>query len=203
MPFKKLKPLLKDILEHQNITEATPFQKKVIPKIKSGANVYAVAPKGSGKTTALIITTLQKIKHYEELDNPRVVIFVKDKAAALDLEAKFEPYIKHFNLTSYSVYDEQLEQSQKDIIYEGVDIVIGTAKRINKLYLMNGINLNDMMTVVVDDANELPRIDFAKDIVRISDSFPKCQFIVFSTDYDEKLKSLKESFMFKSELIQE
>jgi superfamily II DNA/RNA helicase len=203
MPFKKLKPILKDILEHQNITEATAFQKKVIPQIKSGANVYAVAPEGSGKTTSLILTTLQKIKDYEEHDNPRVVIFVKDKVAALALEGKFKPFIEHFNLTSYSVYEEQQEQAQKDIIYEGVDIVIGTAKRINKLYLMNGINLNDMMTVIVDDANELPRIDFAKDIVRISDSFPKCQFIVFSTEYDQKLKSLKESFMFKSVLIEE
>lgn len=198
MSFKKLKPLLKDILEHQNITEATPFQKMVIPKIKSGANVFAVAPDNSGKTTALILTTLHKIKDYEEHDNPRVVIFVKDKEAALALEEKFEIYIKHMNLTSFSVYEEQQEQAQKDIIYEGVDIVIGTAKRINKLYLMNGINLNDMATVIVDDANELPRIDFAKDIVRISESFPKCQYIVFSTDYDEKLKSLKNSFMFNA-----
>lgn len=76
MPFKKLKPLLKDILEHQNITAATPFQKKVIPKIKSGANVFAVAPEGSGKTTAIIITTLQKLKDYEEHDNPRVQSFL-------------------------------------------------------------------------------------------------------------------------------
>ncbi|MBL4668378.1 MAG: DEAD/DEAH box helicase [Flavobacteriales bacterium] len=203
MPFKKLKPLLKDILEHQNITAATPFQKKVIPKIKSGANVFAVAPEGSGKTTAIIITTLQKLKDYEEHDNPRVVIFVKDKAAALSLEEKFEPFIKHFNLTTYSVYEERAEQAQKDIIYEGVDIVIGTARRINKLYLMNGINLNDMNTLIIDDAQDLPRIDFAKDIVRISDSFPKCQFIVFSTDYDEKLKSLKNSFMSNALLVQE
>ena len=106
------------------------------------------------------------------------------------------------NLTSYSVYEEQQEQAQKDIIYEGVDIIIGTAKRINKLYLMNGINLNDMDTIIVDDANKLPRIDFAKDIVRISDSFPKCQFIVFSTDYDEKLKSLKNSFMENAQLVE-
>ena len=95
------------------------------------------------------------------------------------------------------------EQAQKDIIYEGVDIVIGTARRINKLYLMNGINLNDMNTLIIDDAQDLPRIDFAKDIVRISDSFPKCQFIVFSTDYDEKLKSLKNSFMSNALLVQE
>ncbi|NQX98177.1 MAG: DEAD/DEAH box helicase [Flavobacteriales bacterium] len=194
---------MKDILEHQNITAATPFQKKVIPKIKSGANVFAVAPEGSGKTTAIIITTLQKLKDYEEHDNPRVVIFVKDKAAALSLEEKFEPFIKHFNLTTYSVYEERAEQAQKDIIYEGVDIVIGTARRINKLYLMNGINLNDMNTLIIDDAQDLPRIHFAKDIVRISDSFPKCQFIVFSTDYDEKLKSLKNSFMSNALLVQE
>lgn len=198
MAFKKLKPLLKDILEHQNITEATPFQKMAIPKIKSGANVFAVAPDNSGKSTALILTTLQKLKDYEDHDNPRVVIFVKNKEAALALEEKFETYIKHMNLTSFSVYEEQQEQAQKDIIYEGVDIVIGTAKRINKLYLMNGINLNDMTSIIIDDANELPRIDFAKDIVRISESFPKCQYIVFSTDYDEKLKSLKNSFMFNA-----
>ena len=42
----------------------------------------------------------------------------------------------------------------------------------------------------IDDAFQV-----AKDIVRISESFPKCQYIVFSTDYDEKLKSLKNSFM--------
>jgi superfamily II DNA/RNA helicase len=198
MPFKKLKPLLKDILEHQNIEEATPFQKIVIPKIKSGANVFAVAPDNSGKTTSIILTTLQKLKDYEEHDNPRVVIFVKDKEKALALEEKFEPFIKHMNLTSYSVYEEQALQIQKDTIYEGVDIVIGTARRINKLYLMNGINLNDMTTIIIEDANELPRIDFAKDIVRISEGFPKCQYIVFSTDFDEKLKSLKESFMYNA-----
>jgi len=195
MPFKKLKPLLKDILEHQNIEEATAFQKKVIPKIKSGANVFAIAPEDSGKSTSLILTTLQKLKDYEEHDNPRVVIFVKNKAAALELEEKFKAFVEHMNLSTYSVYEEQQEQAQKDIIYEGVDIVIGTAKRLSKLYLMNGINLNDMNTLIIEDANELPRIDFGKDIVRISESFPKCQFIVFSTEYDEKLKSLKNSFM--------
>lgn len=195
MPFKKLKPLLKDILEHLNMEEATPFQKSVIPKIKSGANVFAIGPENSGKTTTLILTTLQKIKDYEKHDNPRVLVFVKDKATALALQEKFEVFTQHMNLTIYSVYQEQDVQVQKDTIYEGVDIVIGTARRLTKLYLMNGINLNDMNMLIIEDANLLPRIDFAADIVRISESFPKCQYIVFSTDYDEKLKSLRNSFM--------
>jgi len=198
MPFKKLKPLLKDILEHLNIEDATPFQKGAIPKIKSGANVYAIGSENSGKTTALILTTLQKLKDYEEHDNPRILIFVKDKNAALTLQEKFEVFTKHMNLTLYSVYEEQAVQVQKDIIYEGVDIVIGTAKRLAKLYLSNSINLNDMNTLIIEDAQLLPRIDFGADIVRISESFPKCQYVVFSTEYDEKMKSLRNSFMANS-----
>ena len=198
MPFKKLKPLLQDILEHLNIEEATPFQKSVIPKIKSGANVFAIGIENSGKTTSLILTVLQKIKEYEKHDNPRVLLFVKDKFAAIALQEKFEVFTEHMNLTVYSVYEEQSLQAQKDIIYEGVDIGIGTSKRLSKLYLMNGINLNDMNTIIIEDANLLPRIDFAVDIVRISESFPKCQYIVFSTDYDEKLISLKNSFMYNA-----
>ena len=66
MPFKKLKPLLKDILEDLNIEEATAFQKNTIPKIKSGANVFAIGPEKSGRTTTLILTTLHKLKDYED-----------------------------------------------------------------------------------------------------------------------------------------
>ena len=201
MPFKKLKPLLKDILEDLNIEEATAFQKNTIPKIKSGANVFAIGPEKSGRTTTLILTTLHKLKDYEEHDNPRVLIFVKDKDSDLELQEQIEVYTEHMNLTLYSVYEEQTVQAQKDIIYEGVDIVIGTPKRLSKLYLMNGINLNDMTTVIIADAQELPRTDFGADIVRIAESFPKCQYIVFSTQYDEKLKGLKNSFMANSQLV--
>lgn len=201
MPFKKLKPLLKDIIEHVNIEEATAFQKNTIPKIKSGANVFAVGPENSGKTTTLILSVLQKLKDYEEHDNPRVLVFVKDKESALGLQEKFEVFTKNMNLTVYSVYEEQNIQTQKDIIYQGIDIVITTAKRLTKLYLMNGINLNDMTTIILEDAQMLPRIDFGADIVRIAESFPKCQYIIFSTEYDEKLKSLKNSFMANSQLV--
>ena len=68
---------------------------------------------------------------------------------------------------------------------------------------MNGINLNDMTTVIIEDANFLPRIDFAKDIVRISEAFEKCQYVVFSNVYDEKLKLLKNSFMYNGVLVEE
>jgi superfamily II DNA/RNA helicase len=195
MPFKKLKPLLKDILEHLNIEEATPFQKTVIPKIKSGANVYAVAPDNSGKTTALILTALQKIKEYEERDNPRVVIFVKDKQEGIKLEEAFKRFIQQMNLRIFVVNEEGNREDQRDSIYYGVDIVIATPKRFNKLYHLNGINLNDLELLIIEDANLFRKESFATDIIRISESLQKCQYVVFATSYCERLKSLRSSFM--------
>jgi len=62
MPFKKLHSDIKEKLAFFEITVPTPFQSKSIPIIKSGANIYCTAPEGSGKTTTLILTTLQKLK---------------------------------------------------------------------------------------------------------------------------------------------
>ena len=50
MPFKKLHSDLKENLNSLEILTPTPFQSKSIPVIKSGANIFCTAPKGSGKT---------------------------------------------------------------------------------------------------------------------------------------------------------
>ena len=62
MPFKKLHSDIQEKLVFFNITAPTPFQTASIPIIKSGTNVYCTAPKDSGKTTTLVLTTLQKLK---------------------------------------------------------------------------------------------------------------------------------------------
>jgi len=48
MAFKKLNPEIREALEHQTIETPTAFQKKVLPKIKSGVNVFAIGQKACG-----------------------------------------------------------------------------------------------------------------------------------------------------------
>ena len=62
MSFKKLNPSLKESLSGLGMESPTPFQKKILPRIKSGANVFGIAPEGAGKTTALVIGTIQKLR---------------------------------------------------------------------------------------------------------------------------------------------
>ena len=62
MPFKKLHSDIREKLDDLEIITPTPFQSKCIPIIKSGTNLFCTAPKDCGKTTTLILTTLQKLK---------------------------------------------------------------------------------------------------------------------------------------------
>lgn len=201
MPFKKLNTPLKDVLEHLKYNEATPFQQKVIPKIKGGGNVFAIGNDGAGKSTALVINVVQKLKSEASGDNPRAVIFVKDKNAAIKLKEEFRLITQQMDLRVYCIFEEKAIESQKDIIYEGVDIVITTEKRMKKLYLLNGINLSDLKMIVVEDAHLFPRENFAKDIIRLAESFEKCQYVIFSNEYSPKLQNLKHYFMSNPQLI--
>ena len=65
MPFKKLHSEIKEVLESLEISTPTSFQSKSIAAIKSGANIFCIAPENSGKTTTLILTTMQKLKCQE------------------------------------------------------------------------------------------------------------------------------------------
>src|SRR5690606_34371301 len=85
MSFKKLIEPLNEALKIQGFETPLPFQKQVLSKIKSGANVFGIAPKGSGKTTAMVMGVVQNLKGEAFEDAPRAIVFAKDKEAVLEL----------------------------------------------------------------------------------------------------------------------
>ena len=202
MSFKKLNTPLKESLERLGITTPTPFQATILPKVKGGADVFGIAPEGSGKTTAMIINTMQKLKSEAFDDSPRALIFVKDKKAALNLEEEFKKFTKGTDLRVYSVYDEQGIDHQKDDIYYGVDIIIATPKRLNKLYHINGVHLGELQLLIVEDAEFLAKNTLHADIARLTESIKKCQYLIFADKYYPKFDRFQNSFMSNAQLIE-
>lgn len=195
MSFKKLNTPLKEALERLEIETPTPFQKKSISKIKSGANFFGIAPEGSGKTIAMIICTIQKLNSEAYMDAPRALIYVKDKDSALELELKFKEFTRYMDLRIYCAYDNQKIDHQKDDIYAGVDIVIATPSRINKLFSITGIHLGELELLILEDAEILVKRSFVQDINRIIQSVSKCQYLVFAENWDARLEKLQDTFM--------
>lgn len=201
MPFKKLNTPLLEALERLGYEEPLPFQKKILSRIKSGKNIFGIAPEGSGKTTSIIISTLQKLESAAFEDAPRALIFVKDKEAALELEEKFKEFTRHMDLRVYSAYDQPNLDTQKGDIYEGVDVVIATPNKLFKLFKATGINVTQLTLFIVEDAEFLANNRYYNDLIRIPEHISKCQYLVFSTEFNTKIEKLKDSFMAYSEVV--
>lgn len=202
MSFKKLDPLLKNVIQELGYEAPLPFQAKVISRVKGGASLFGIAPSKCGKTTSLIINIIQKLKNSDNHDNPRALIFVKDKAAAQKLEEQFKPFRQHNDLRVYAAYDEQKIDVQKNTIYEGVDILIGTPKRLTKLYHLNGINLGELNFIAIDDAGFLTKDgNNMSEIMRISESLVKCQYVVLADSWHSKFERFQDSFMINAQVI--
>ncbi len=201
MSFKKLNPLLKEAISGLGYENPNSFQKKALPRIKSGTDLYLLAPKGSGKTTAMIISVIQKLNSEAFEDSPRALIYVKDKVAALELEQKGREYTNEMDLRIYCAYEEQNIDDQKDDIYYGVDIVIATPRRLGKLFSMTGIHLGQLQLFIIEDAEFINRGNHFNEIIRIPLSIKKCQYLVFAEEMSPKMEKLQESFMEKAQIL--
>lgn len=201
MPFKKLHPTIQEVLTDLEIDAPTSFQKKSIPVIKSGANVFCNAENDSGKTTTLILTTLHKLKCEAIGNAPRAIVLVKNKEKAMALYEAFLTYTKRTSLRIYVAHDDQHVDLQKSEIFEGVDILITTPKSINKLFMLNGVSISQLKIFSIDDAEFLFENYAYTTLISITQSIKKCQYVLYSEKMHPKLKRFEAGFMEYSRTI--
>jgi superfamily II DNA/RNA helicase len=201
MSFNKFIEPLKLTLKNNGIESPFELQKLILSKIKGGVNMFCIAPKGSGKTTSIILSVIQKLKGKTLGNAPRALIFVKDKEAALHLEEEFKTYLKGTDLRIYSIYEEFNSELQREDLFLGTDIVIATPKRLNKIFYLNGINLNELQMFIVEDAEFLFRNNFFAEVARTPESLEKCQYLIFSTKFDQRFERWQDTFMFNAQII--
>ncbi len=195
MPFKKLHPYLQEKLEYLKIESPTALQTKSIPVIKSGANVFCSGPKDSGKTTTLILTTMQALKCEAVGNAPRAIVLVENKEKAIAMYYSFITYTKHTSLRVYVGHESLHVDLQKSEIFEGVDILISTPKSLNQLFLLNGFSTAALRMFSVDDAEFLTNQTPYGAMLSLSRSIKRCQHVLYCQTISPKLKRFNEFFM--------
>ncbi|AXO80009.1 DEAD/DEAH box helicase [Olleya aquimaris] len=201
MSFKKYHPSLKENIEKAGLETTNAFQKQVMPLIKGGNDVYAIGPKGCGKTTAMIISAVQKLGAEAFEDSPRALVVVKDKQAALDLKERFDVFTKRTDLRVYCAYEEYDLEKQREEVYYGVDVLISTPKRLSKLYHLNSLHLGELQLFMIHDADFIARNNLHNYVLRLSESVPKAKFAIFSETFNPKLKAFQDSFMYNARVV--
>ncbi len=179
--------------------EPKELQSLIIPKIKSGADLIVTAPKNSGKSTAINIGVIQQLKKPED-KAPRAIIVVKSKDDAFAFDEQFEMLAELTGLRSLFVYDEGHLLYQKDMIYEGIDILIATPKRLTELLNNMGIPLGKLQMLIIDDAETIFNFSNHTLIHRITDS-NKVQVMLFANEWNKRFDDLADRTMRNPEII--
>ena len=198
---EKLDAQLIEVLQENGFTESTELEQICIPKIKSGRDLLCIAPKNSGKTTTIVVSVLQKLKSSLN-DVPRAVIVVFNKDRALEMKGEFIRLGEYTDLRVHLACDDGKIDVQKDLIYMGSDVVIGTAKRLNKIYSLYALNLSGVKILAIDDADSVIKIMNYLQIDRLAESMPKAQRVLFASEMTEWLERFSNDFMNTQEVIE-
>jgi superfamily II DNA/RNA helicase len=83
-------------------------------------------------------------------------------------------------------HDRGNKLQQRNDIFDGTEIIVGTPKRLQELYIQNGYNVSKLKLFVLDDAIELFKGGYKTQISRIAESLPKCQYLMASQSFSDK-----------------
>lgn len=203
MKLKKIYDKLQEALIEDGLTEANEMQQETFSTLKSGADCIVIAPKGSGKSTTIVLNVIQQLKQEGE-ESPRALIIVEDKTKVLEMEALFEKYGRHTDLRVYGVHDKGDMEYDKNYISTGIDVLIGTPNKLGEMFTTAGYNVNRLRMFILDDADPILKLRHETKIMRISNSITKTQRIIFSEVFSERIgiladKMLVEPFEFDFE----
>jgi ATP-dependent RNA helicase RhlE len=194
MKLKKINEKLQDGLVENGLTEANALQLETFSTIKSGADCIIISPKGSGKTTTIVLNVIQQLAGKTE-ESPRALIIVEDKAKVLEMVELFEKYGKYTNLEIYGVNEKGDMDYDKNYVSTGIDVLIGTPTKLNDMFSTAGYNVNRLKMFILDDADPILKLRHDPKITRISNSIAKVQRIIFSETLTERIEILADKIM--------
>ncbi len=194
MILKKINPNLQQALIEHNLLEANEMQQDTFSTIKSGADAVIQSPKGTGKSTTIVLNVIQRMEKTMG-ESTRALIIVENKEKVLEMEELFLKFGTYTDLSILGVHDKGDVDYDKNIISLGLDILIGTPNRVNALFASAGFNINTIKMFVVDDAEELFKNRLDAIIMRLSASVEKTQRIFFCSEITERVETLAEKIM--------
>lgn len=201
MSFKKLPEEVKVALAKVKLTSLDGFAKQIFSSIKAGGNFFLSGPKGTGKTTAAFISTFHKV-HKEYEGSPRALFICSTIDEAVRIYDLMVQVCRSLDITVDLAHDKGNIQQQRNDIFDGTEIIVGTPKRIYELYIQNGINFNLLELFICDDLDEVLLDGKQMELKRMLESLDKCQLMFLSNTYNKRVQQFQDSIETPSRVVE-
>jgi len=183
---------------------ATPFpiQAATIPDVLSGRDVLGRGRTGSGKTIAFAAPVVERLmennggKGRKPGRKPRALILAPTRELALQIDRTVQPIARSVGLFTTQIYGGVPQHRQVMALQRGVDIVIGTPGRIEDLIEQGRLDLSEVTTTVLDEADHMCDLGFLEPVQRIlRETSDGGQKLLFSATLDAGVSALVSEFL--------
>ncbi len=187
----------------------TPIQASTLPIALKPSDVAGQAQTGTGKTAAFLIAAYQRLltnqtEAPEGQRQPRVFALAPTRELAMQIAKDAEALGKHTGLKVGLAYGGTDYEKQRQILQDGVDLLIGTPGRIIDYFKQGVFKLDQVQVAILDEADRMFDLGFIKDIRYLLRRLPspeKRLNMLFSATLSQRVLELAYEHMNEPELV--
>ncbi|MDX5363801.1 MAG: DEAD/DEAH box helicase [Pseudazoarcus pumilus] len=182
-------------LEEVGYETPSPIQAACIPPLLAGADILGEAQTGTGKTAAFALPALARIDLSD--NRPQVLVLAPTRELAIQVSEAFQRYAKHMpGFHVLPVYGGQSMVVQLRQLKRGAHVVVGTPGRIMDHIERKSLVLDNLKTLVLDEADEMLRMGFIDDVEWILGHTPaERQTALFSATMPEPIRRIAHRYL--------
>lgn len=181
-------------LEDLNYITPSPIQQQTIPWLLQGKDVIGQAQTGTGKTAAFALPILQQI--VPSVTSPQALILTPTRELAIQVAEQFERLGAYQQLRVTVLCGGQDYRPQLKKLREGVQVVVGTPGRILDHLDRGTLQLNQLKTFILDEADEMLRMGFIEDVEAVLAKLPEDkQMALFSATMPPRIRQIAKRYL--------
>ena len=191
-----IKKQLRKAIDELGFEKPTPIQQASYSPILGGFDFVGIAQTGTGKTIAYLLPILQDLKFSDQLQ-PRVLILAPTRELVIQIVEQVEILTPYLSVRVLGVYGGSNNIiGQKQALTQGVDVIVGTPRRLYDLALSNLLRLKSIKKLVIDEVDIMLDFGYKTQLKNIFDHLPaKRQNILFSATMTSYVDELTDGFL--------
>lgn len=194
-----LAPFLLQALAEEGYTSPTPIQAQSIPFLLQGRDMLGMAQTGTGKTAAFALPLLHRLAadpRPAPKGGARVLVLAPTRELVSQIAVGFEKFGRHLKPSVTTIFGGVSQFHQVNALKAGVDIIVATPGRLLDLIEQRLCDLSALEALVLDEADQMLDMGFAKPIERIVAALPKDRHtLLFSATMPKSITALAESLL--------
>ncbi|EAS65723.1 putative ATP-dependent RNA helicase [Photobacterium angustum S14] len=182
-------------LDNMGFVAPTPIQAASIPLLLTGTDALGKAQTGTGKTAAFSLPVLNKVDLSQH--KPQAIVMAPTRELAIQVAAEIKVLGQNIKgLKVLEIYGGASIVDQMRALKNGAHIVVGTPGRVKDLISRKQLQLDEVHTFVLDEADEMLKMGFVDDVTWIMEQAPEtAQRVLFSATMPPIVKEIVDRFL--------